>query len=318
MRGNVQNITLEREFHLLVFSSFAEFRHVIFIGVLLVCLLVVLGNIIIIVLICLVSQLHSPMYFFLCNLSVQDIVYVSAILPKLMDITITGYSNISFPGCITQIVLFILCIDTEFFLLTSMAYDRYVAICIPLCYTLIMNKNLCLLMTAVSWVFGVLNSFQYSLLMSQLSFCYSKEINHFFCEVKTMLHLSCSDTTIITVIISVECVFLGFLPFVLIITSYAYIISTILNIQSSAGRQNTFSSCSSHLTIVLLFCGTSLSLYLKPESEHFQEQDKLLSILYIAVVPMLNPLVYSLRNKEILKAMKKVTAKCVLNASIKL
>ncbi|KAM4749132.1 olfactory receptor 2G3-like [Rhinophrynus dorsalis] len=304
MSENWQNTTSDRGFRLMAFSSSAEVRLGILIGILILYLLIILSNILVIVLVCLAPQLHTPMYFFLCNLSVQDIVYVSAILPKLMDITITGDTYISFTACFLQRLVFILCVDTEYFLLTSMACDRYVAICIPLRYSLIMNKRLCALLASISWILGIVNALRYSFLFSNLSLCNIQEIDHFFCDLKTMLQLSCSDTTNFITMMSIECVVFGFLPTVLIITSYAFIISTILKIRSSATRLKVFFSCSSHLTTVILFGGTSLILYLKPGTEHSHEQDKILSLLYIAVVPLLNPLVYSLRNKDILNALK--------------
>ncbi|KAM4641252.1 olfactory receptor 13F1-like [Discoglossus pictus] len=272
-------------------------------------LISVLGNLSIASLICGVPQLHTPMYIFLCNLSAQDIVYVSAILPKLLAITITGDNRISFSGCITQLFLFILCIGTEFFLLTAMAYDRYVAICIPLRYYLIMDKGTCSLMATTSWLVSAFNSMMFSLLMSRLSFCNAQDINHFYCDLTIMLKLSCSDIRKISDLIFLDGIFLGCFPFAVILTSYMYIISTIIKMRSSAGRVKAFSSCSSHLVVVSLFCVTALSLNMKPESKPGSEElNKLLSILYIGVVPVLNPIVYSLRNREVLKAMKKVAA----------
>ncbi|XP_053545633.1 olfactory receptor 1019-like [Bombina bombina] len=297
------------EFHLRTFFSTTDIQLPLFLCVLLMYLLSVLGNLIISLLICLVSQLHTPMYIFLCCLSIQDIVYVSTVLPKLLAITITGDTIISFSGCFTQIFLFAFCIDAEFFLLTSMAYDRYVAICIPLRYSLLMNKRVCAILISTSWFAGFLNSLMFTLLMLNLTFCNPQEINHFFCDAPTMLKLSSTDTAIIRTLISIEGVSLGLLPFILILTSYMYILSTILKIQSSSGRLKTFSSCSSHLTVVVLFYGTSLTLYMKPESGNSQELDKLLSMLYVIVVPMLNPLVYSLRNREVIKAMNKILGK---------
>ncbi|KAM4749102.1 olfactory receptor 13F1-like [Rhinophrynus dorsalis] len=302
MRTNDNNGT---EFVLLAFKSYKEYQLVFCIGVLLMYLLALFGNMMIIAFVCMASQLHSPMYFFLCNLSVQDIIYVSAILPKLLVITISGNTSISFNGCITQMFTFAFCVGTEFFLLSSMAYDRYVAICIPLHYSLIMNVKICAILATMSWLLGALNSLLHSLLMSCLSFGNVHTINHFFCDVKTLLKLSSSDTTKIQILISVEGIVLGCIPFLLIMISYGYIIATILRIHNSEGRLRAFSSCSSHLTVVILFCGTFLSLNLKPGSEHSEEQDKLLSMVYIAVVPVLNPLVYSLRNKEVLKVMKR-------------
>ncbi|CAI9584752.1 unnamed protein product [Staurois parvus] len=262
------------------------------------------GNLLITVLIWLVLHLHTPMYFFLCNLSVQDIVHVSAILPKLISIVSTGNHNISFAGCFSQMFMFIFCLNTDFLLLTSMAYDRYVAICIPLQYSVIMNVQTCVLLVSACWVIGVLNAVMHSFLMSQLTFCYHKTINHFFCDLRAILKLSSDDTMHIKTIVFAEGVLFGVIPFILILTSYVCIISSICKIHSTAGRLKTFSSCSSHIVTVILFCGASLSQYMKPETEQSEEQDKLLSLLYIAVVPMLNPLVYSLRNKAVLQAMK--------------
>ncbi|KAM4641257.1 olfactory receptor 1G1-like [Discoglossus pictus] len=268
-------------------------------------LLSVFGNLVIIILVCLASQLHTPMYLFLCNLSAQDILFVSTLLPKLLAIIVTGNTRISFSGCITQIFLFTLCLDAEFNLLTTMAYDRYVAICIPLHYSLIMNKRMCALLITASWFISFLNSLIYCLLISNLRFCKSNYINSFYCDGMIMLKLDCSDIIHFKVYIPVIGVLLGWIPFMLILISYISIIFTILKIKTSTGRLKTFSSCSSHLTVVIMFYGSSLILNMKPKSELSQEQDKLLSILYIAVVPILNPLVYSLRNKEVMKAMQK-------------
>ncbi|XP_053575408.1 olfactory receptor 5V1-like [Bombina bombina] len=302
-----ENTTLKIEFHLQAFTSYADIWLLIFIIIILMYLVAAFGNIIIILLVCLVQQLHTPMYFFLCNLAAQDILQVSSILPRLLVITMTGDTSISFLGCITQMFMFAMCACTDFLLLTSMAYDRYVAICVPLHYSLIMNKRACALLSTTSWCIGILNSLMQSLLVTTLTFKSSQQVNHYFCELKTLIERSSSDTTGISTFISVECVFLGFLPFLLITASYVCIISTILKIQTSTGRVKAFSKCSSHLTIVIIFCGTAVSLYIKPGSQHSEEEDKLLSLLYVAVVPMLNPLVYSLRNKDVLKALNKIS-----------
>ncbi|XP_053545696.1 olfactory receptor 1J4-like [Bombina bombina] len=303
MQHPIKNSTSLMGFHLLSFFTRAKQEVTVFMLVLVMYLLAVLGNLIIAALVCLVTQLHTPMYFFLCNLSAQDIVSVSTVLPKLLYITVTGDTSISFPGCITQMFLFVFCIGTEFYLLTSMAYDRYVAICIPLRYTLIMNKWVCVVLATSSWFSGAVISLSFSLLMSKLSFCKVKDINHFFCDPETVLNLSCSDTTNVRIFTTMVGAFFGWGPFILILTSYICIISTILKIRTSANKLKAFSSCSSHLMVVILYYGTSLGMNMKPKSEHSHEIDNLLSILYIAVVPVLNPLVYSLRNKDVLKAM---------------
>ncbi|XP_053571759.1 olfactory receptor 1496-like [Bombina bombina] len=307
---SLTNSTLLGEFYLKTFNLSDNNQLVVFIGVLLMYLLAVLGNVTIVTLVSLVPQLHTPMYLFLCSLSVQDIIYISAFLPKLLAITITGDTSITFSGCITQIFLFGFCIDTEFFLLTSMAYDRYVAICVPLHYPLIISKKVCALFITVSWFGGFLNASVFSFMVSHLTFCNKQQINNFFCDIIIFLKLSCSDITyIINLFVPVETTVLGFFPFTLIMISYICIISTILKIRSSSGRLKTFSSCSSHLTVVVLFYGTCISLNVKPKSENSLEIDKLFSLIYIGVVPMVNPLVYSLRNKEVLESIKRILIK---------
>ncbi|XP_018427786.1 PREDICTED: olfactory receptor 10AG1-like [Nanorana parkeri] len=296
---------MKPEFYIMAFPELEYLWYILFVGVLLFFLMAICGNLLIIVLICLVPHLHTPMYFFLCNLAAQDVIYVSAILPKLMCIFLTGDHNISFTGCFTQMFMFSFCVATEFCLLTSMAYDRYVAICIPLQYSIIMHFKKCSLMALACWVVHGLNAALYTLLMSQLAFCHIKAINHFFCDARAILKLSIGNITHIKIIIFIESLVLGFIPFALILISYSHIIFAIQKIKSTTGRLKTFSGCSSHIITVILFFGASLSQYINPEPE-FKEQDKMLSLLYVAVVPMLNPLVYSLRNKDVLQAMKKL------------
>ncbi|XP_072255024.1 olfactory receptor 1J4-like [Pyxicephalus adspersus] len=297
---------LKPKFYIVAFHYYECWWYILFVGVLLLFLIAISGNILITLLIWLVPHLHTPMYFFLCNLSVQDIIHVSAILPKLMSIILTGNHNISFPGCLTQVFMFVFCLNTDFLLLTSMAYDRYAAICIPLRYFIIMKFEKCCLLASACWVISVLNAAMHTCLMSQLPFCHTTTINHFFCDVRAMLKLSLGDTTYIKALMFAEGVLFCFIPFVLIIISYIHIISTIRKIHSTVGKFKSFSSCSSHIITVILFCGASLGQYMKPESEQSEEQDKMLSLLYIAIVPMLNPLVYSLRNKDVLQALKKL------------
>ncbi|OCT86462.1 hypothetical protein XELAEV_18020145mg [Xenopus laevis] len=286
----------------------------LFTGVLLMYLLAILGNMIITGLICLAPHLHTPMYFFLCNLAVQDIIYVSSILPKLMAITISGDTSISFSGCLAQMFMFIICVTTEFFLLTFMAYDRYVAICSPLHYFIIMNKRKCIQFASLSWFFGSVNSVFYSFVMCTLPFCTMKEINHFYCDLKVVVKLSCSDIRNLETLMSLESVFLGLIPFAMILASYMYIIRTVLKIRTSIGRTKTFSSCSSHVTVVIIFCGTVISTYMKQESKNSQDLEKLMSLMYSAIVPVLNPLIYSLRNKDVLTALKKI--KCFMKNKV--
>ncbi|KAG8429236.1 hypothetical protein GDO86_000732, partial [Hymenochirus boettgeri] len=305
------NYTLHRDFQLLGFLRYKNLQLVIFISVLWMYLFTLCANLVIIILVCLVPQLHTPMYFFLSKLSVQDIIYVTAILPKLIDITLTGDNRISYPGCITQMFLYVFCATVEFLLLTFMAYDRYVAICIPMRYCIIMKKSLCVSLAAVSWLIAAPNSMMYCWLVSKLIFCGDQKINNFFCEVKTLLELSCSNINHIRIILLVLGLLLGVLPFSLILISYTNIISSVLKISSSERKFKFFSSCFSHITVVVLYCGTTLSFYLKPDTPDLQETDKLLSLLFVVFTPLLNPLVYSLRNKDITNASKRMINVCL-------
>ncbi|OCT90230.1 olfactory receptor 1 [Xenopus laevis] len=307
----VRNISTRRDFHLLAFSNTEDHPYIIFIGLFLMYILAVLGNLLIIVLVFLVPQLQTPMYFFLCNLAAQDIISVSAALPKLMDITVTGETSISFNGCITQVFLLISCPSQDFFLLATMAYDRYVAICIPLRYHLMMNPRFCVLLVTSTWLFCAINAMCYSLFLSDLSFCRLLDINYIICETIAMMELSCSDITHIQTLIAVDVPLMGILPVGLILASYIYIIYSILKMRTVAARLKTFSSCSSHITVVLLLGGTCISLYVIPESQNSQEVDKMLCLMYLGFIPLLNPLVYSLRNRQVQSAAKIILSKYI-------
>ncbi|KAM4749107.1 olfactory receptor 1G1-like [Rhinophrynus dorsalis] len=303
--GIINNRTIQREFYIQPFSVDPQVHLVLFIGILIIYLAAMLANLIISTLIIRFPQFHTPMYFFLCNLSLLDMIFVSVTLPKLLSIILTKTGTIVFTDCITQMYFFISTANIESFLLTSMAYDRYVAICNPLRYTAIMTNTSNILLVFVSWLLGLLNSLLLTLLTSGLSFCKLNIIKNFFCDLKALLKLSCSDVTIIQIIILIDNVIIGFIPSLLTVTSYAYIISSVLKINSTEGRRKAFSNCTSHLTTVLIYYGTGLCLYMIPDSENSQNDDTILSLLYIALVPMVNPLVYSLRNKEVLSTLAK-------------
>nr|XP_033799915.1 olfactory receptor 5V1-like [Geotrypetes seraphini] len=300
------NHTGMTEFIILGFSEFPEMQLLLFLVFLIIYLLSVMGNLLIISTVCADPHLHSPMFFFLLNLSFLEICYVTVTMPKLLAVLIAQNKTISFIQCMIQMYLFLLCTSTEFYLLTAMAYDRYVAICKPLRYTIIMNRNVCTILAIVSWFIGFLDPVPHVTLLSQFSFCRSNEINHFFCDVTALMTLSCSGTSLIETINYIEGPLFGFTPFILTIISYVYIISAILKLGSAKERQKAFSTCSSHLTVVLLFYGTSFGVYVKPQSVYSMGLNKLLTVVYITAIPLLNPLIYSLRNKELKGSLWKV------------
>nr|XP_033799939.1 olfactory receptor 1F1-like [Geotrypetes seraphini] len=293
------------EFIILGFFELPKMQFLLFLVFLIIYLMSLTGNLLIISTVYSDSNLHSPMYFFLTNLSFLEICYVTVTVPKLLAVLIAQNKTISFMQCMTQMYLFFACTDTEAYLLTAMAYDRYVAICKPLHYTIIMNKKVCFILAIVSWTISFLNPVPQVTLISQSSFCNSNEINHFFCDITALMTLSCSETSVIENINYFEGSVLGLTPFILTIISYVYIISAVLKIQSAKGRQKAFSTCSSHLTVVLLFYGTCISVYVRPQSADSMDINKLLNVVYITAIPLLNPLIYSLRNKELKGALWK-------------
>ncbi|XP_069505911.1 olfactory receptor 5AR1-like [Ambystoma mexicanum] len=293
-----QNQTSIMEFIIVGFLVAPELQPLLFSSFLLIYLVTICGNLVIIVTVTLDRHLKTPMYFFLQNLSFLDIFCMSVTFPKLMASFLDERRSISFNGCMTQIYFFLSFTSTEFYLLAAMAYDRYVAICHPLRYTSIMNKRSCLLLVALSWLPGFLDTVPHAVMASRLTFCGSNEIHHFFCDLTALMTLSCSDTHTLESLIYVEGIFAGLIPFSLTITSYVYIISVILKIRSAEGRRKAFSTCTSHLTVVTLFYGTVICMYVRPASSYSLDQGKILAILYTTLIPMFNPLIYSLRNKE--------------------
>ncbi|CAI9572186.1 unnamed protein product [Staurois parvus] len=257
----------------------------------------------------LVPRLHTPMYFFLSNLAVSDIIFVSVTLPKLLSILLTHDHWMSFLCLYDSGVLLRMSAASDVLLLTSMSYDRYVAICKPLQYSLLMSKDVCLSLALSTWLISVTYAAVNVLSTSLLSFCLTQKVDHFFCDPKELYAISSSDVTGRNILMLCEDLLFVSFPFLLILTSYVFIISTILKINSLEGRQKGYSSCTSHLTTVILFYGPAIVIYGKPESEGSKEMDKLLALLYTVVVPMLNPFVYSLRNKDILKAIRSIKRK---------
>ncbi|XP_074083808.1 olfactory receptor 5B3-like [Macrotis lagotis] len=268
-------------------------------------LITLVGNLGIIALISWDSRLHTPMYFFLSNLSLVDFGYSSAVTPKVMAGLLMGDKVISYNACAAQIFFFVTFATAESFLLAAMSYDRHAAVCKPLHYTTTMTSTVCAHLASGVYICSFLASSIATGNTFSLSFCKSKIVHHFFCDIPPLLVLSCSDTHIIELIFFVLGSFTVFLPFLVIFASYLLIFIAILKIHSTEGRQKAFSTCASHLTAVSIFYGTVMFMYFQPSSSHSMDTDKMVSVFYTMVIPMLNPLVYSLRNKEVKNAFRK-------------
>ncbi|XP_029471217.1 olfactory receptor 1-like [Rhinatrema bivittatum] len=303
-----RNETTVTQFVLLGFSDHVEHQLFLFILFLVIYTGTIVGNIIIITLIKCSSHLHNPMYFFLINLSVLDIGFISVTIPKLLISILSQINTISFYGCITQLFFFITFAGVECFILTVMAYDRYVAICNPLRYAAVMSRSLCLQLVVICWVSALSHSVLHSILTTRLSFCGPNIIHHFFCDMTALLKLACSDITTNEIVIFAEGPFSVMVPFLLVTVSYIHIISSILKIHSKDGRKKAFSTCSSHLTVVALFYGTAIFTYFRPSSE-YSDYDRVVSLFYTIVAPMLNPFIYSLRNNELKKSLKNLISR---------
>ncbi|XP_038599025.1 olfactory receptor 7A10-like [Tachyglossus aculeatus] len=303
VKGNQTSVPI---FLLLGLFDWVEQRQLFFGLFLWMYLLGVLGNLLIVLAIGSDPHLHTPMYYFLINLSLVDACLLSNTVPKTLANLQTQDKSISYAGCLGQMCFFLLFIGLDHFLLTGMAYDRYVAICHPLHYTTIMNPRLCALMVAGSWSVSGLDALIHTLLVLPLSFCTDNEILHFFCEPNRVLRLSCTDTLINDVLLYVLTVILAIFPFVGIIFSYTRIITTILRVPSAKGRYKAFNTCCSHLSGVSLFYGTGFGVYLSPVSIQASRKGSIASVMYTVVTPMLNPFIYSLRNKDMKEALRNV------------
>ncbi|XP_075696719.1 olfactory receptor 5V1-like [Rhinoderma darwinii] len=266
---------------------------------------ILIGNFCIFIIIRVDSHLHNPMYFFLSNLSLLDILYSSATLPLMLFNCITSNKKISFRKCIFQLYVFVSLGGAECILLAVMAYDRFVAICNPLRYAVVMSNRLCASLAVASWLSGFLNSVLHTVMTANLKFCRSEQsINHFYCDVPPIIQAACNQTKTSKILLYVVSIFLGFTPFLYIVISYVHIISTIMKIKSSEGRWKAFSTCSSHLIVVTMFYGTANFNYVGP-SGYSLEVEHLASLLYSMLTPLVNPIIYCLRNKEVKGAFKK-------------
>ncbi|KAM6159734.1 olfactory receptor 8H1-like [Erethizon dorsatum] len=303
------NSTDVPDFILMGLADSEETQLVLFLLFLLIYLVTVLGNAGMILIIRLDPQLHTPMYFFLTHLSFLDLSYSSVITPRTLQNLLTSSKSISFLGCFIQMFFFVIFVAAECFLLSSMAYDRYVAICNPLHYPVIMSTRLCHALLAASYLIGFVDSTVNMVFMSRLHFCNSNVIHHFFCDISPILALSCTDTYNVELIIFICAGSNLFLSLITISGSYVSILSTILKINSTAGKQKAFSTCASHLLGVTIFYSTMIFTYLKPKESYSLGKDQVASVFYTIVIPMLNPLIYSLRNKEVKNAVLRVLQK---------
>ncbi|KAM5126247.1 olfactory receptor 1E5-like [Callospermophilus lateralis] len=294
-----KNQTLISEFLLLGLPIQPEHQNLFYALFLAMYLTTVLGNLLIITLICLDSHLHTPMYLFLSNLSLSDLCFSSVTMPKLLQNMQNEVPSIPYAGCLTQIYFVLFFGDLGNFILMAMAYDRYVAICFPLHYTTIMSPKLCLSLMVLFWVQTTFYSLLHTLLVNRLSFCADNVIPHFFCEISALLKLACSDTQVNEWVLFIIGGIVVVIPFLLILVSYAKIVSSILKVPSARGIRKTFSTCGSHLSVVSLFYGTVIGLYLCPSANKSTVKDTVMALMYTVVTPMLNPFIYSLRNREI-------------------
>ncbi|XP_075396877.1 olfactory receptor 7E178-like [Tenrec ecaudatus] len=298
----LKNLTGIQEFLLLGLSGDPKLQNLLFGLFLCIYLITVAGNLLITLVISSDPHLHTPMYFFLSNLSLADTGFISTTVPKMLVNTQTMIKSITYAGCLTQVSFFYLfaCLDCMF--LSVMAYDRFVAICHPLHYTAIMNSRLCGLLVLISFCIGLLDSLMHTLMVSQLTFCADVEVPSFFCDPLHLLNLACSDTSKHTILVYFISVIFGGVPASGILFSYTRIISSILRLASSGGKYKAFSTCGSHLTVVCLFYGTGIGVYLSSAVSSCTKNGAVVSVIYTVFTPMLNPFIYSLRNKDIKRA----------------
>ncbi|XP_070813314.1 olfactory receptor 5AP2-like [Pituophis catenifer annectens] len=306
------NQTIVTEFILVGFMDHPELQIPLFIFFLLIYLITLVGNIGIIILTRIDARLHTPMYFFLRNLSIVDVGYSTAIAPKLLTTFVIDHSTISFTGCTTQFFFFAVFVTIEGCLLAVMAYDRFTAICNPLLYFVVMSKKCCILLVITVYVCGFASSTIQTIFIFSLNFCNSNTINHFFCDAPPILQLSCSDTQIAHFVHFILSTAITLTTFLAVLTSYIAIVIAILKISSAQGRYKAFSTCASHLTTVTIFFGTIIFMYIRPGSNFSLDKDKIISVFYTLVISSLNPLIYSLWNKEVKDAFSRMLDKMIL------
>ncbi|KAM5299776.1 olfactory receptor 2M3-like [Ctenodactylus gundi] len=277
--------------------------------VLVIFTVALLGNSTMTLLICTDAQLHTPMYFLLSNLSLMDLMLICTSVPKMAYNYLSGRKSISLVGCGAQIFFYVSLLGAECFLLAAMAYDRYVAICHPLRYPVLMSQKVCVLMATSSWILGSLDGIIEAATALSFPYCGAREVAHFFCDVPALLVLSCADTLTFERVIFVCCVIMLLFPVTVIIASYGRIVLAVIRMGSTEGRRKAFATCSSHLLVVGMYFGPAMYIYMRPMSGRSPAQDRMVSVFYTILTPMLNPLIYSLRNTEVARALAKALAR---------
>ncbi|KAM3920434.1 olfactory receptor 12D1-like [Leptodactylus fuscus] len=302
------NYTSISEFVLLGLTDLTKLQVILFIFFLMFYVTSLIGNLSIMVITIIDSSLHTPMYYFLWNLSCLDICYSSSVLPKMLRDFLALEKTISFAGCISQMHFFHFLGSTEVMLLTAMSYDRYVAIGNPLRYSAIMNTRVCRCLAFGSWMTGYFHSLLHTVMVARLPFCGPNLVKHFFCDIKPVLKLACTDTSLNLKLLTRVTGTLATTTLLLTLLSYVCISKFLIRIKTSQGRKRAFSTCSAHLTVVFLFYGTAIFTYLRPSTQDSLDQDRAAAVLFTVITPALNPIIYTLRNKDIKKAMKKIVA----------
>ncbi|XP_059029402.1 olfactory receptor 6M1-like [Mustela lutreola] len=306
-----RNRTRVTEFILLGFQTEKEVEILIFSAFLLMYMISLIGNTMIILLVCVDYRLHSPMYLFVANLSFLEVAITSTVVPKMLANTFSLTKAISFMGCLTQSIFYFLLGSTEFFILAVMSFDRYIAICNPLRYTIIMNTQTCIILLVGSYIGAFLSMLSPAILTAPLIFCGPNKIHHFFCDRAPMLQLACTDISLAEVadFISSAVLLLGSL--LLTGVSYTYIVITILRIPTMQGQQKAFSTCVSHITVVTIYYGSSIFLYVRPKKGNATSINKFATVMNTVVTPMLNPFIYSLRNEKVKESLRDTTSKYI-------
>ncbi|XP_074075681.1 olfactory receptor 2AJ1-like [Macrotis lagotis] len=311
--GKEKNQTFGKDFILLGLLDPNHYGLLFLTLILIMFVVAIMGNTFLILLIRIEIRLHTPMYFLLSQLSLMDILHISNIIPKMASDFISGRKTITFAGCGIQIFLYMSFSGAECLILTAMCYDRYVAICHPLRYPILMSHHISVILAAGCWLGGTINSTIHTIYVLLLPFCGTRAIDHFFCEVPAMLKLSCVDTSRYEGGLNVSGAIFLLIPLSIILASYGQILRTVLHIKSVEAQKKAFSTCSSHLAVVIIYYGSFIFTYMRPKSYHTPGQDKVLAISYTILTPMLNPIIYSFRNKDVLYALKKVLGKTLIH-----